>query len=147
MPTRNCATKLNHTGTLNRKYTTPLVPQNTTGVVHIGCRQFWCKICGNEHANHLIACLKQSKYKLTEDWTGCLYCGTTLDWNYKAGYVDISMPRYTKKKLHEYGHVCPNRLQTCPYSAKPKTYGAKAQAHLTTPNHLTRKEYSKFKKL
>ena len=37
-----------------------------------------------------------------------------------------------KKKLHKYGHVCPNRIQTCPYSPEPKTYGAKAQAPLPT---------------
>ena len=92
---------------------------------------FGVKYVGKEHADHLISCLKQSKYKLTEDWTGSLYCGISLDWNYDAGYVDISMPGYIKKKLHEYGHVCPpNRIQTCPYSPEPKTYGAKAQAPL-----------------
>jgi hypothetical protein len=37
---------------------------------------------------------------------------------------------YIKKKLHEYGHIFPQRIQTCPYSPEPKTYGAKAQAPL-----------------
>jgi hypothetical protein len=43
-------------------------------------------------------------------------------------YVDISMPGYTKKKLQEYGHVVPNRLQSCPYAPEPKQFGATAQA-------------------
>jgi hypothetical protein len=91
---------------------------------------FGVKYVRKEHVDHLILCLKQSKYKLTKDWTGSLYCRISLNWNYKAGYVDISMPGYIKKKLHEYGHVYPKRIQTCPYSPKPKSYGAKAQAPL-----------------
>jgi hypothetical protein len=89
---------------------------------------FGVKYVGKEHADHLIACLAKSKYKLTEDWKGNLYCGITLDWNYKMRHIDISMPGYIKKKLHEYGHAHPTRLQTCPYSPEPKTYGAKAQS-------------------
>ena len=42
---------------------------------------FGVKYVGKEHVNHLIASLKQSKYKLTEDWTGSLYCGISLEWN------------------------------------------------------------------
>ena len=93
---------------------------------------FGVKYIGKEHVDHLILCLKQSKYKLSEDWTGNLYCGISLNWNYKAGYVDISMPEYIKKKLHEYGHLFPKRIQTCPCSPEPKSYGAKAQAPLPT---------------
>ena len=59
-----------------------------------------------------------------------MYCGISLDWNNDARYVNISMPGYIKKNLHEYGHVCLNITQTCPYSPEPKTYGAKAQAPL-----------------
>jgi len=91
---------------------------------------FGVKYVGKEHVDHLILCLKKSKYKLTKDWTGSLYCGISLNWNYKAGHVDISMPGYIKKKLHEYGHIYPKRIQTCPYSPEPKSYGAKAQAPL-----------------
>ena len=39
------------------------------------------------------------------DWTGGLYCGITLEWNYKQRYVDISMPNYAKKKLTKYEHI------------------------------------------
>jgi hypothetical protein len=96
---------------------------------------FGVKYVGREHAEHLIGCLKQT-YKLSEDWTGSLYCGITLEWDYENGHVDISMPGYIKKKLQEYGHMIPDRVQTCPYSPEPISYGAKAQAPIapdTTP--------------
>ncbi len=46
------------------------------------------------------------------------------------------MPGYIKKKLQEYGHIMPKKLQTCPYSPKPKQFRTEAQAPLpadTTP--------------
>jgi hypothetical protein len=69
-------------------------------------------------------------YKLTEDWTGDLYCRITLDWDYINRTVDISMPGYIKKKIQEYGHIVPNRMQKCPYLPDPKTLGSIAQAPL-----------------
>ena len=92
---------------------------------------FGVKYVGKQHVDHLIECLRET-YKLTEDWTGALYCRITLEWNYEERYVDISMPGYSKKKLQEYGHILQDRIQTCPYSPAPVTYGAKAQAPLPT---------------
>ena len=45
---------------------------------------FGVKYVREEHAQHLIECLKE-KYKLVEDWTGVLYlyCGIKLEWDYK----------------------------------------------------------------
>jgi len=40
------------------------------------------------------------------------------------------MPGYIKKKLRECGHAFPKKVQSCPYSSKPKSYGAKAQSLL-----------------
>ena len=40
------------------------------------------------------------------------------------------MPGYIEKKMQEYGHVIPNRLQMCPYSPEPKKFGSEAQAPL-----------------
>mgnify|MGYP006970029820 FL=1 len=40
------------------------------------------------------------------------------------------MPVYIKKKLQEYEHVRPTKVQTCPYSPEPKTFGPTAQAPL-----------------
>ena len=89
---------------------------------------FGVKFVGKEHAEHLIASIKSTYQKLTEDWTGSLYCGITLEWDYVGKTVDISMPGYIKKKLQEYTHALKGRLQTCPYSPKPKQFGADAQA-------------------
>ncbi len=90
---------------------------------------FGVKYVGQEHVDHLIWCLKQ-QYKLTEDWTGNLYCGIALKWDYDAGTLDISMPGYIKKLLLKYKHRMPTKPQHCTYAPAPKQYGAKAQAPL-----------------
>ena len=48
-------------------------------------------------------------YLLTKDWTGTLYCGITLEWDYTNRHANISMPEYIKKKLQEYGHIIPKK--------------------------------------
>ncbi len=88
---------------------------------------FGVKYVNKSDVEHLLDSL-QATYKLTADWEGDLYCGITLGWNCDKGYVDISMPGYIKKKLQKYGHVVPNRLQSCPYAPEPKQFGAIAQA-------------------
>jgi hypothetical protein len=90
---------------------------------------FGVKYENKEDADHLIASIK-STYKLTKDWTGNLYCGISLDWDYINQTVDISMPGYIKKKLQEYNHILPGRMQACPYSPEPKKFGANAQTPL-----------------
>jgi hypothetical protein len=90
---------------------------------------FGVKYVSRDNVNHLIASIK-STYNLTEDWTGNLYCGITLNWNYENRMVDISMPGYIKMKLQEYEHVVPVKLQTCPYSPEPKKFGMEAQLPL-----------------
>ncbi len=67
---------------------------------------FGVKYENKEDADHLIASIK-STYKLTKDWTGNLYCGISLDWDYVNRTVDVSMPGYIEKKLQEYNHMLP----------------------------------------
>jgi hypothetical protein len=55
----------------------------------LGVNNFGVKYVGKEHADHSINCLKEETYKLTEDWTGDLYCGILLRWDYKAQKLDI----------------------------------------------------------
>jgi hypothetical protein len=69
-------------------------------------------------------------YEVTEDWTGDLYCGITLKWNYDKQWLDISMTGYIKKLLLKYKHQMPTKPQHCPYAPAPEQYGAKAQAPL-----------------
>jgi hypothetical protein len=90
---------------------------------------FGVKYVGKEHVDHLIQCIKQ-QYELTEDWTGDLYCGIKLKWDYGAQTVDLSMPGYIKQLLLKYKHRMQNKPQHCPYTPTPKQYGAKAQAPL-----------------
>ena len=90
---------------------------------------FGVKFINKSDADHLITSIKTT-YSLTEDWTGNLYCGISLRWDYVGRTVDISMPGYIKKKLQEYEHVKPTKVQTCPYSPEPKKYGSEAQAPL-----------------
>ncbi len=91
---------------------------------------FGVKYVGKEHADHLIMSIKSTYKKLTEDWTGSLYCGIMLEWDYIGRTVDISMLGYIKKKLQEYKHLLPGRIQNCPYSPEPKKFGSYAQASL-----------------
>jgi hypothetical protein len=67
---------------------------------------------------------------LTKDWTGNLYCGIKLDWDYVGRTVDISMPAYATKKLQEYNHIKSKTIQTCPYTPDPKQFGLEAQCPL-----------------
>jgi hypothetical protein len=90
---------------------------------------FGVKFVNKDDVDHLISSISTT-YKLTKDWTGDLYCGITLEWDYVARTVDISMPGYIKKKLQEYEHVAGTKRQTCPYSPKPKNFGMEAQVPL-----------------
>jgi hypothetical protein len=87
------------------------------------------KNVGKESADHLIWCIEQ-KYELIKDWTGDLYCGIKLNWDYNAQTLNISMLRYIKRLLLKYKHCMPTKPQLCPYAPSLKEYGAKAQVPL-----------------
>ncbi len=90
---------------------------------------FGVKYKSQEDVDHLISSIKKT-YKLTKDWTVNLYCEITLKWDYDSWTVGILMPGYIKKKLQEYEHSKPFKLQNCPYATKPKKFGTEAQAPL-----------------
>ena len=52
---------------------------------------FGVKFEGECHANHLKNCLEKY-YEVSIDWSGSLFFGIHLDWNYEKGYVNTSMP-------------------------------------------------------
>ncbi len=109
---------------------------------------FGVRYVGKEHTDHLINCLKDETYKLTEDWTGNLYCGISLRWDYKKRQLDILMPGYIQKQLLKYEHIM-RWIQHCPHSPEPKKYGAEAQSPLPqdTSHKLTEKEIKQVQKL
>ena len=90
---------------------------------------FGVKYVNKDDVDHLVASIKKS-YKLTEDWTGNLYCGIKLEWDYIGRTVDISMPGYIAKKLQEYNHIKSKAIQNCPYTPAPKQFGSEAQRPL-----------------
>ena len=47
----------------------------------------------------------QEKYEITQDWTGSLYSGITLNWG--TNILDISMTGYVKEVLHKFHHPTP----------------------------------------
>jgi hypothetical protein len=66
-------------------------------------------------------------YEVTEDWSGKLYCGISLDWDYKKKTVDLSMPGYIANALHKIQHKTPDQRQHAPYPARTPQYGSKVQ--------------------
>jgi hypothetical protein len=69
----------------------------------------------------------KDKYKIATNWTGTLYVGLTLAWNYKARTVDLSMPGYVAKALERFQHPPPKRPQHSPHDWQAPQYGAKTQ--------------------
>ncbi len=99
-----------------------------------------------EDVGHLIASTKSTD-NLTEDWTDSLYCGITLDcWDCVKHTVDILMPGYIKKKLQEYNHFLPKKVQMCPYLSEPKRFSTEAQAPLP-PNSLPKLDVKGIKRV
>ncbi len=87
---------------------------------------FGVKYVGEEHARHLLTHLKHS-YSVSEDWTGSLYAGIELDWDYNKRTLRISMPKYIPKLLQRYEHVPQVTPQHSPHKAPPRAYGKAAQ--------------------
>lgn len=85
---------------------------------------FGVKYKRNEDVDHLIAAIKLKYTKLSKDWTGYLYRGIKLTWDYDARTLDISIPNYILKKLQCYKHASPTCPQHCPYYPQPKQYGS-----------------------
>jgi hypothetical protein len=108
---------------------------HTPGLWKHICRPVWfmlvvddfgVKYIGKENAEHLMTALKED-YEVEEDWTGGLYCGIELQWNYENGYLDTKMGNYVRKNLKKYNHETPRKRQDCPYEPQPKKYGKHSQ--------------------
>jgi hypothetical protein len=87
---------------------------------------FGVKYVGKENAQHLIDTLS-AKYKITTDWTGTLYCGITLKWDYTKRTVELSMPTYVAKALQRFQHELPIKPEDAPHTSVRPQYGAPVQ--------------------
>ena len=56
----------------------------------------------NEHALHLLQTLRQYYEALSVDWTGTLYCGITLKWDYAQRTCELSMPGYVQQAVSKF---------------------------------------------
>jgi hypothetical protein len=74
---------------------------------------FGVKYEGMANANHLINSLEEH-YTVSKYWTGGMYCGITLQWDYLHKHVDLSMPGYITSMLHTYQHPPAKRPQYAP---------------------------------
>ncbi|KAL7545107.1 hypothetical protein ACHAWF_008464 [Thalassiosira exigua] len=90
---------------------------------------FGVKYAGREHAENLVAAIK-NHYPLSEDWTGGLYCGTDVNWNYDEGWMDYGMPKYVRKCLDKFVHPDPPKPQHSPFPVAPRRYGKETQTPL-----------------
>ncbi len=91
---------------------------------------FGVKYVGKEHADHLIASIRSTYKKLTEDWTGSLYCGIMLDWDYVGRTVDISMPGYIKKNCKNTNTYSQEEYNTAHIPLNQRKFGSDAQTPL-----------------
>ena len=76
---------------------------------------FGVKYVVKDTAEHLIQALK-NLYTISIDWTGSIYCGLTINWEYAKRICDISMPTYIQEALHMFQHPEPSCTQDTPHA-------------------------------
>ena len=87
---------------------------------------FGIKYNTKDDSNHLLNCLR-SLYDITIDWTGTLYIGFTLLWDYAQRTVCLSMPGYIEKVLHRFCVPMPPDPQHSLHQWLALEYGKKVQ--------------------
>ena len=87
---------------------------------------FGVKYVNKADADHLIQALCDC-YELHIDWTGSLYIGITLNWDYTNRTVELSMPNYVRKARHKFQHTPPSYPQHSPHEWTRPTYGSAIQ--------------------
>jgi hypothetical protein len=87
---------------------------------------FGIKYISLADAHHLLDTLKKY-YKVSVDWDGQHYCGLTMNWNYRRGYVDISMPGYVHSALLRLQHPPPKHPQHAPHKWTRPAYSQRIQ--------------------
>ena len=56
-----------------------------------------------------------------------MYIGISLEWDYLAMTVILSMHNYVYKAVHKFQHIFPNRVEYSPYESAPIQYDQKIQ--------------------
>jgi hypothetical protein len=94
---------------------------------------FGIKYVGHDNAQHPVRALA-SLYTIFTNWTGSLYCGLTIKWDYLNRHIDISMPGYVAAAIHKFNHPLPKHSEDAPHTWNQPTYGAAIQY---APEHDT----------
>ena len=84
------------------------------------------KCINKQDAAHLVDHINKA-YTTTVDWTGKVYAGFHLDWNYIDRTVNLSMPGYVKGSCRDFHHPTPLVPEHFPHPWNVPTYGAKQQ--------------------
>jgi hypothetical protein len=87
---------------------------------------FGIKTTSMADMKHLVSLL-QEHYSIAVDWTGSLFCGVKLTWDYVNCTADLHTPDYISKALLKYQHQAPSNSQHAPYKAAPIQFGAQVQ--------------------
>lgn len=99
----------------------------------------------NEDLNYLQKTIKQ-QYTCIVDQSGKKFLGCTLNWNYKKGYVDISMPDYVRNALQKLQHTICTFPQYSPHNYIITKWTQKSDRQYTrqldTSSFLTPKQTS-----
>ena len=82
--------------------------------------KYWFK----QDSEHLLHSLS-TNFVYTVDCEGKHYYGLTLHWEYKLGYVDISIPGYITNTLTKLNHTPSKSPQHSPHIYFPIQYGKK----------------------
>ena len=64
---------------------------------------------------------------MSVDWSGNLFCGMNLEWDYKVRTVDVDIKGYIKKVRKKYQHEMPALPENQPHRHTIPNYGAKFQ--------------------
>ena len=86
---------------------------------------FGVKYANEADVQHLLAVLREN-YTVSTDWDGAKYAGVTLDWDYVARRVHLSMPGYCQEALTRFGHKL-RRLTDQPHKHAIPVYGRTIQ--------------------
>ncbi len=87
---------------------------------------FGIKMTSMANMKYLVSSL-QEHYSVAVNWTGSLFCGVKLTWDYVNHTVDLHMPDYISKALLKYQHQAPSKPQHAPYKATPILFKAQVQ--------------------
>jgi hypothetical protein len=96
---------------------------------------FGIKVTDVADFHHLKMALKED-YEVAIDWTGSLFCGVKLMWDYEQCHVNCSIPGYINNALKKYQHPTPMAPQDAPYAVAPVQYDPKVhrvESNTTSP--------------